>query len=234
MQMREVHTQGGFAAFRRCKFAAAAMTAAILVVSTAASAQTRTITTNSSTNSAPTTQNVNVVNTPNVNATVVNTPSVNATVVNTPNVSATVANTASNPVQSVDAEKLARIPFQILNGSTCGSNPCQVLISLSKSGYRAVLETVTAFFELPAGTTEAPLLGVGTSNPSHNGQWTLVAKLGPTVSGQVMAGLNEKVLAYFDAADNSNFLAYGNISSVLVTLTGYYENCAVTGCPPII
>ena len=207
MHTREVLTTRGpraLAAFRSYKFSTLALMAVIIVISAAASAQTHTGNT-----SGP--QNVNVVNTPSV--------------------SATVSNTASNPVQSVDVEKLARIPFQFFN--SCGGSGCQVLINLNKPGYRTVLENVSASFILPAGTTEAPMVVV--DNSSRGGRWALVAKLGPTVNGQIWAGLNEKLLAYFDATDNSSIFPLGNPGTpVLVTLTGYYENCAITGCPPIM
>src|SRR5262249_46625941 len=135
-------------------------------------------------------------NSPTTPAAPTTTPT-NVNVVNTPTVTATVSNTSSNPVQAADVERLARIPLQITNA--CQGAGCQILIGFNKPGYRLVIENVTGYFALGAGTTEAPLLFLQNSNNSHGARWTFVGKLGPTVSGQVLAGFNERVLAYFDS-----------------------------------
>jgi len=161
----------------------------------------------------------------------VNTPAV--TVSGTPTVTATVTNTTSNPVNSADVERLGRVPLQISNG--CVGAGCQILIGFNKPGYRLVIENVNGYFALAAGTTEAPLMYVQNSSNSHGGRWTFVGKLGPTVSGQVLAGFNERVLVYFDSSDPAPVIvAFGNLAAANITITGYYENCAISGCPPIV
>jgi len=193
------------AAVRRYKFATAMM-ALVVVVSAVASAQTHASTVN-----AVPTQNVSVVNTPSVNA--------------------TVSNTASNPVPSVDVEKLARIPFQY-HTLACGQ--CELKFNLNKPGYRVVIEDISFGFILNPGATEAPLVFVVNVDPAHGGRWAAVGKLGPSINGHIFAGANEKVLAYFEDTDPVSIQPVGNLLEYNTTLTGYYENCAVTGCPPIL
>ena len=213
----------------RSRIYSAAAVAALLAVfvAAAAGADDKSPASPSGPSSLP--QNVNVVNTPTVS--VGNTPAV--TISGTPSVNATVSNTASNPVQGVNVEQLARIPLQITNG--CQGSGCQILLGFNKPGYRLVIENVAGSFTLAAGTTEAPLMFLQNSDNSHGGRWTFAGTLGPTVSGQVMAGFNQRTLAYFDSSDGLPAIyAFGNVASAIITITGYYENCAVTGCPAIV
>jgi hypothetical protein len=63
---------------------------------------------------------------------------------------------------------------------------------------------------------------------------TVVGKLGPVTNlGGVFAAIDEDVLVYFDPTDGPGVDSYGSQNAV-ITVTGYLENCAVTGCPAVV
>jgi hypothetical protein len=182
---------------------------------------------------APTssTQNVNVVNTPTVN--VGNTPAV--TISGTPAVSANVSNTKANPLPSEDVEKLARVPYSsLVSATSCsGSALCGMYIGPVPTGYRLVVRHVSAQFQLPLGTTAPPLLDLYAYNANPKGHWLFVGKIGPTIGSTVYSAVNEDVLAYFDPIDGPGIDTFGAPGFREITVTGYLENCTITGCPPI-
>src|SRR5215469_8628130 len=61
-----------------------------------------------------------------------------------------VVNTATNPVQTVDTEKLARIPYQSsYRTTTCtGLTNCFFSFTAAPAGYRLVVENLSGLFEI--------------------------------------------------------------------------------------
>jgi hypothetical protein len=151
-----------------------------------------------------------------------------------------VMNTTSAPAITVDAEKLARIPYQSkASSSNCaaGVGTCQLSFTPAPAGYRLVAQHITAFYWLAPGTTQPPFLYL--EDASLN---TLAAAPATIVSGYdgaiVMAVLNQDIQMFFDSSDgglvsvnSGNFAGPGFPETV--TLTGYLENCSITGCPAI-
>jgi hypothetical protein len=155
-------------------------------------------------------------------------------VVNTPPV--TVVNTTANPGSVLDADKATRIPYQssIVQNCGVGVTRCQFNFTAAPSGYRLVVENVSAGLVLNGGAA-APVVSL--SNPA-GGSWTFTGVVGQifdTPSG----GFNQSVLAYFDPADGQPIVALSaNFTSVpgfsqTVTLSGYLQDCTVLACPTI-
>jgi hypothetical protein len=182
---------------------------------------------------------VNIVNTPTVN--VGNTPTVNigagsVAISNTPTV--TLSNTTTNPVPALDVERAARLPYQsFYDMNVCsGIVPCGFTFASVPSGYRLVVQHISGAIYLTSGTTAAPTLSLANKG-DNKGSWEFAGKLGSTYAGAVYAAINEDVQAYFDPTDpQPQAILLGNLASGFdqtVTLSGYLENCAITGCPAI-
>jgi hypothetical protein len=155
-------------------------------------------------------------------------------VVNTPPV--TVVNTTANPGGVLDADKATRIPYQSSIVENCGEgvSRCQFNFTAAPSGYRLVVENVSAGLVLNAGAA-APVVSLFNS---AGGNWTFTGVVGQafaTPSG----GFNQSVLAYFDPTDGqptvsliANLISAPGFSQT-ITLSGYLQDCAVVGCPAI-
>jgi hypothetical protein len=60
--------------------------------------------------------------------------------------------------------------------------------------------------------------------------WTF----GGTLRASNIGGINQDLLGDFDPADGTpNVTVPGGVLNGTVTLTGYLENCSITGCPAI-
>jgi hypothetical protein len=141
-----------------------------------------------------------------------------------------VVNTTANPVPNLDAEKHARIPYQSRLSVSCGvgMQQCAFAFNGAPSGYRLVVENVGGVFLLAAGATQAPMIYFQTSV-----NWFAIpSTIGQANSGFPTAGVSQAIHFVNDAPTatvQGNFLG----GSQTVTLSGYLENCAVTGCPAI-
>lgn len=150
-----------------------------------------------------------------------------------------VVNTSTNPVQSVDAEKIARIPYQSsYRTTTCtGVTNCFFSFTAAPSGYRLVVEHISGLFELSNSAT-APPTGL-IEGSSFLNVFAFTASNGQIFNGTIMAGVNIPVRMVFDTSEgNPVAFVYGNYPSItglpsVMTLSGYLENCSVTGCPTI-
>jgi len=95
-----------------------------------------------------------------------------------------------------------------------------------------VVENVAGQFLLAPGATQAPMLYFETSV-----NWfSIPAALGQPNSGIPTAGLSQHVQFVNDISDfPPAIVAEGNYlnSTQFITMSGYLENCAVTGCPAI-
>jgi hypothetical protein len=213
----------------------------IIAVSAAGTAVAGEKAQNSTSNS---TQNVNVVNTPTVTVgsmppvSISGTPTVNANVTFPATQGVTLMNTTSNPGSVLDADKATRIPYQsaILSSQCFGLATCQFQFAPIPSGYRLVVENISADITLASGTTAPPSLQL--QDTSHYTHRRLTGTLGQNDANYAYAGLNENIRAYFDPLDGpvvayltANFPVIGAFE--FVTLTGYLENCAVAVCPAI-
>ncbi len=147
-----------------------------------------------------------------------------------------VMNTSAAPVIGVDAEKLARIPYQSSQYSnTCsGLNGCGLQFTSPPPGYRLVIQHVSGFFWQAPGTTLPASFYL-----NSNLKMVLAAPsqiVQSTNGGVVFSMVNQDALVYFDAGSLIYGFAEGNWLSgqpVSVVLSGYLENCAITGCPAI-
>jgi len=150
-----------------------------------------------------------------------------------------VMNTSSAPAIGVDAEKLARIPYQSsYRTTTCtGVTNCFFSFTAAPSGYRLVVENLSGLFELNNAAT-APPTGL-LEGSSFLNVFAFTAANGQIFNGTIMAGINTPVKMVFDTTEgNPVAFVYGDYPSItglpsVMTLSGYLENCTITGCPTI-
>ena len=146
---------------------------------------------------------------------------------------------SSQPVQTVDVEKLARIPYQSsYRTTTCtGVTNCFFSFTAAPSGYRLVVENLSGLFELSSAAT-APVTGL-IEGSSFLNVFAFTSTNGQIFNGTIMSGINIPVRMVFDPTEgNPVAFVYGNYPSITglpstMTLSGYLEKCSVTGCPTI-
>ncbi len=154
-----------------------------------------------------------------------------------------VANTAANPAVTLDADKATRIPYQ---SSSEGTNfvtglPCSGVdqncsfsgITTPPAGYRLVIENISAYLYVRSGNpapggiiytaAASTLKGATGFSGSYLGSSVQIAVINQSVKRYVNAGETLSIYITADYNGGANF----------ATVTGYLENCAVTGCPPI-
>ncbi len=147
-----------------------------------------------------------------------------------------VTNTSSAPAIGVDAEKLARIPYQsIQSTNTCNGNTgCYLQFTSPPAHTRLVIQHVSGFFWQAPGTTSPAgfYLDVGL-----NGTVFVPSQLIQGANGSVVFSMaNQDALAYIDAGAGLSGFAEGTWLAgqpVTVAITGYLESCEITGCPAI-
>jgi hypothetical protein len=150
-----------------------------------------------------------------------------------------VMNTSSAPAIGVDAEKLARIPYQSsYRTTTCtGVTNCFFSFTAAPNGYRLVVENLSGLFELNNAAT-APVTGL-IEGSSFLNVFAFTSTNGQIFNGTIMSGINIPVRMVFDTTEgNPVAFVYGNYPSITglpstMTLSGYLENCTITGCPTI-
>lgn len=199
--------------------------------------------------STPSASNVIVVNTPNVNVktlpavTLSGTPTVNVSsmpalsgnvnITNSPTVQ--VGNTKSSPANALDVERAARIPYES-SQQMIGYPQETATFPAAPSGYRLVLQHVSCSFLMNQGATQLPWITLYTNDGSYTARASFVGQLGG-IGSNTYGALNTDVLSYWDSANgqplviaNGDF--YGSVVN-FATLSGYLENCAITGCPAV-
>jgi len=147
-----------------------------------------------------------------------------------------VTNTTANPVPNLDTERNARIPYQSSLALSPGFGLGTLFIDLTPvpTGYRLVAQNVSATLYLTTGAA-APFSYL--TDTSGNIVLGLPGGLGPVFPTLYrLGGFNNQVTAYFDAGDTPQVFTTADFQvsrPQSVTLTGYLENCAITGCPTI-
>jgi hypothetical protein len=147
----------------------------------------------------------------------------------------TVMNTNAQPGSVLDAERATRIPYQSDVTLTNCFSQCVFQFSTPPAGYRLVVENVSGFLELDPSSA-APAGDLQNLHLPHNNLWGLNAPLGPNAFGVVTSGLNQTVRAIFDPGDLPRVVIFATFlpgSPQYATLSGYLENCALTGCPAV-
>jgi hypothetical protein len=147
-----------------------------------------------------------------------------------------VVNTTANPVPNLDTERNARIPYQSsqsFSAFSAGLQHLQAGFTGVPAGYRLVAQNVSATLTMeaaaaaPVGILQASATSLSLTLPGSAG----------SVNGSVrQGGFCTQILAYYDAGSTPSMLAIADFPSgafQFATLTGYLENCSITGCPAI-
>lgn len=153
-----------------------------------------------------------------------------------------VTNTTANPAVTLDAETSTRLPYQSYQTYKTGSGGF-LAITLTYPevpvGYRLVIQNVNSLFfsTLSGGETLSDIVPVGNITTAFAPD-----KAFPSFTGSMSGGafstptalINANITRYVGPGDTPSV----NLSAVVdsaqtigVTVTGYLENCAVTGCP---
>ncbi len=141
-----------------------------------------------------------------------------------------VVNTTSNPVPMFDA--LGITPYQSTSNKQCGPGvaSCNFVFTPAPSGTRIVITHVTSGFMLSSSAAPVGILTVGTRYWAVGG---IASIQGP--NGYI-GGLNQELRAYAGQASaiSLNVVADWSTPVQEVTVVGYVEQCAITGCPAIV
>lgn len=138
---------------------------------------------------------------------------------------------------------MSRIPYESTQApsnvcSAAGIYQCDFKFPLPPSGYRLVIENISGSLRLAPNASAAP---VGYLLRLVNGTtfklWGFTGAQGQSDGVYTWASFNQATPAVVDSTDsllavsvNAN---WGAGAIQYATLTGYLENCAITGCPPV-
>jgi hypothetical protein len=147
-----------------------------------------------------------------------------------------VVNTTANPVPNLDTERNARIPYQsnVFVTTKAGISNAGFFFTTVPTGYRLVAQNVSADLQLESGATVPwGRLGVDGVGGVATFSYPLRGAIG-NIFGN--GGFSQQITAYADAGSTpvlgvSADFAFSSAENA--TLTGYLENCSITGCPPI-
>ncbi len=148
-----------------------------------------------------------------------------------------VTNTTANPAVTQDADKATRIPYQS-NYNYPATDAGVVGYTVSSfaavpTGYRLVIQNVSAFVWAESGTPIPSGTISSTSNPN-----AAFPSFSGVYTGDQQDIVNANVVRYIGPGDTPQVNLVVDALRILnginhVTVTGYLENCAVTGCPPV-
>ena len=114
---------------------------------------------------------------------------------------------------------------------------CFFAFSPAPSGFRLVVENISGIFEL-ANNATAPVTGLIEGSNFLN-TFGFTSTNGQIFNGTIMSGINQPTHMVFDSSEGDPVaFVYGDYPSIqglpsFITLSGYLENCSVTGCPTI-
>jgi hypothetical protein len=140
-----------------------------------------------------------------------------------------ITNTTANPVPVFNADHKAYQSLADVN--SCGDNTCTWTFQAVPAGYRLVAENLSGNMLVPSSATKPPVATLGMNSSVYGIPGTIGAPF-TEVTGTNMAVINGNFKAYANAGTSPYLTITANWgSNAEVTLTGYLENCAVTGCP---
>lgn len=151
----------------------------------------------------------------------------------------TVMNTNSNSVPNLDTEKLARIPYEsTAAASNCPApgnvGACFFNFSGPPSGYRLVVENLSGYFQI-SPAANADLVGY-IENSSFRIKTGFTAPRGQIdLGGHIQCAFDHPTRFYVDPGEGAFAVASANWSNgaSAMVMSGYLENCSVTGCPAV-
>lgn len=150
----------------------------------------------------------------------------------------TVMNTNANSVPVLDAERQARIPYESsVSGTGCNATTCFFFFAAPTAGYRLVAENLSGYFQLTGGVTIPPVGYLEDNTFKISTAFT--APLGPVDNGgHTQAAFNQPTRFYLDPGPQGAPFAvvsssFSNGNSTMV-LSGYLENCSITGCSAVV
>jgi hypothetical protein len=140
-----------------------------------------------------------------------------------------ITNTTANPVPVFNADHKAYTDLADIN--TCGGNTCSWNFAPVPAGYRLVVENLSGSMLVPSSATHPPTATLSTGNNVYGISGTIGAP-STGAPGYSAAVINGNFKAYAAAGTSPLLYVSANWgSNAEVTLTGYLENCAITGCP---
>ena len=157
-----------------------------------------------------------------------------------------VMNTTSNPAITSDADRSTRIPYQSRSSFsllTFGPGPQRIQLfgfAVVPTGYRLILTNVSidvfAGSGNPVPAAEiATVFSLNTPFPAVTGVYTGSS---PAAGGHAI--INQEIIRYVGGGDSPEVNLYADFATIptghwdTLVLTGYLEDCAVTGCPAIV
>jgi hypothetical protein len=151
----------------------------------------------------------------------------------------TVVNTNTQPVQGADVEKLARIPYESTAiASNCpapgSAGACFFNFAAVPTGYRLVVESLAGYFQFSPGATADPV-GYIEDNAFRIKSAFTAPRAQIDLGGHTQAAFSYATRFYVDSGEGVFAVAsavWSNGNSEMV-LSGYLENCSITGCPAV-
>jgi hypothetical protein len=151
----------------------------------------------------------------------------------------TVMNTSANSVPNLDTEKLARIPYEsTATASNCpgggGVGACFFNFSSPPSGYRVVVENVSGYFQI-SPAANADLVGYIENNSFRIKAGFTAPRAQVDLGGHIQCAFDNPTRFYIDSGEGVFAVASANWSngSSSMVVSGYMENCSITGCPAV-
>lgn len=151
----------------------------------------------------------------------------------------TVMNTNSNSVPNLDTEKLARIPFEsTASASNCPApgnvGACFFNFSGPPAGYRVVVENISGYFQI-SPAANADLVGYVENNAFRIKTGFTAPRAQIDLGGHIQCAFDNPTRFYIDAGEGVFAVASANWSngSSAMVVSGYMENCSITGCPAV-
>jgi hypothetical protein len=136
-----------------------------------------------------------------------------------------VANTTANPVPVFNTGHAAYQSSRTI--LFCGNQVCGAAFDAAPAGYRLVIENVSGSVFVTSTATRPPVITLGVDN---NAIFGASGVLGPAFQ----AVINQSIKAYVASGVQPILDLTADLplnSGANITLSGYLENCAITGCP---
>ncbi|HKD02107.1 MAG TPA: hypothetical protein VKB77_06755 [Terriglobales bacterium] len=146
-----------------------------------------------------------------------------------------VVNTKSSPANALDVERAARIPYESTQQSI-GYPQETTTFPAAPSGFRLVIQHISCTFLMNPGSTQLPSITLFTNDGTYTGRASFIGQVGG-IGSQTFGALNADLLSYWDSSNGQPLVvANGDFYPSVInwmTLSGYLENCSLTGCPAV-